>query len=358
MRAGPRMRVIVVGAGLAGALLAWRLQAAGAAVVLIGLRTATRDDATAASGGIVRAFEPDPRLAALAAAGLAELRADPVLREWAGYREVGSLYLTTGPVPAPPTGAALLPAADVHRRFGLAGLPDAVTGVYEPHGGHIVPHRLRAALLDRLVSTVDARVTVVKGTAVRLHTGDERAADAVVLATGPWTPALLHPRSSTTTAHPALTTKHIQYGVHEVEGPPLPSFMDETTGLYGRPAGPGRMLLGVPATRYGVDPERPVADASLTEQVRDAARHRLPGHRIGPALRTVVACDCYCEPAGLALRRVAGALFTFTGGSGGAAKTALAASRAAATQLTATQLTATQLTATELTELAFPVGGR
>jgi glycine/D-amino acid oxidase-like deaminating enzyme len=340
------MRVIVVGAGLAGALLAWRLQAAGAAVTLIGRRTAPMDDATAASGGIVRAFDPDPRLAALAAASLIELRADPVLREWAGYRAVGSLYLTTVAVPAP-AGAVLLPAADVRRRFGLAGLPDAVTGVYEPHGGHIVPHLLRAAVLDRIVSTVDARVVAATGAAtVDLHTGETRTADAVVLATGPWTPELLaaNPVGATTTStHPALVTKLIQYGVHEVEGPALPSFVDETTGLYGRPAGPGKVLLGVPATRYGVDPERPVADESRTDRVREAARHRLPGHRIGPAVRAVVGCDCYCEPAGLALRRVAGALFTFTGGSGGAAKTALAASRAAAT---------------ELTELATPVGGR
>jgi glycine/D-amino acid oxidase-like deaminating enzyme len=343
------MRVIVVGAGLAGTLLAWRLQAAGAEVTLIGRRAAAMGDATAASGGLVRAFEPDPRLAALAAASLAELHADPVLRGWAGYREVGSLYLTTEAVPAPPAGAALLPAADVHRRFGLAGLPAGVTGVYEPHAGHIVAHRLRAAVLDRIVSTVDARVTAAatetaaETVTVSLHTGETRTADVVVLATGPWTPDLLRAGPPASPGHPALTTKHIQYGVHEVEGPALPSFVDETTGLYGRPADPGRMLLGVPATRYGVDPERPVPDQGLTDRVRETARHRLPGHRIGPAVRTVVACDCYCEPAGLALRRVAGTLFTFTGGSGGAAKTALAASRAAAT---------------ELTELATPVGGR
>jgi glycine/D-amino acid oxidase-like deaminating enzyme len=200
------------------------------------------------------------------------------------------------------------------------------------------------AILDQLESTVDAHVAAAtEAGTVRLHTGETRAADAVVLATGPWTPALLAEGRAACATHPELVTKHIQYGIHEVEGPPLPSFVDETTGLYGRPAGPGRLLLGVPSTRCGVDPARPVAEEGLVGRTRDAARRRLPEHRFGRTVRTVVACDCYCEPAGLALRRVAGHLFTFTGGSGGAAKTALAASRAAAT---------------ELTELATPVGGR
>ncbi|MGG7609836.1 hypothetical protein ACQ5JZ_10565, partial [Streptomyces sp. ZG43] len=49
--------------------------------------------------------------------------------------------------------------------------------------------------------------------------------------------------------------------------------------------------------------------------------------------RSVAACDCYHDPAGLALRPLGGGLHTFTGGSGGAAKTVVAASRRAARAL-------------------------
>jgi hypothetical protein len=54
-----------------------------------------------------------------------------------------------------------------------------------------------------------------------------------------------------------------------------------------------------------------------------------------PPPRTFAAADCYHDPAGLALRPVTtgSALYTFTGGSGGAAKAALATSRAAAAAL-------------------------
>ncbi|MEE3921251.1 class I tRNA ligase family protein [Micromonospora sp. BRA006-A] len=56
--------VLVVGAGISGVLLARRLRDAGADAVLIGPHDGGPDgrpaDATAASGGLVRAFEPDP----------------------------------------------------------------------------------------------------------------------------------------------------------------------------------------------------------------------------------------------------------------------------------------------------------
>jgi hypothetical protein len=57
-----------------------------------------------------------------------------------------------------------------------------------------------------------------------------------------------------------------------------------------------------------------------------------PAAVAGAPPRTVASFDCYHEPPGLALRDAVpgAALFTFTGGSGGAAKTVLATSRAAA----------------------------
>ncbi|WDQ01987.1 hypothetical protein PVK74_09350 [Micromonospora chalcea] len=62
-------RVLVVGAGLAGVLLARRLRDAGAEAVLVGPHgggpAGGHADATAASGGLVRAFEPDPAARAL-----------------------------------------------------------------------------------------------------------------------------------------------------------------------------------------------------------------------------------------------------------------------------------------------------
>jgi glycine/D-amino acid oxidase-like deaminating enzyme len=192
---------------------------------------------------------------------------------------------------------------------------------------------LRTALLSRFGGSQPATVTAVEppGT-VRLDDGTRVSADVVVLATGAWTAAVL--RASGIPA--ALRTKHIQVCRYRAYHPGLPAFVDETSGLYGRPDEPGVVLLGLPSDRWDVDPAGPVADPALEARVRATAAERLPGVGLRPTGRVVSAADCYSEPAGLALRPAGRGLWTFSGGSGAAAKIALAASRFAAAELTTT----------------------
>jgi glycine/D-amino acid oxidase-like deaminating enzyme len=163
------------------------------------------------------------------------------------------------------------------------------------------------------------------GDAVVLSDGRRLTADIVVIAAGAWTPALL----GTSDLPTSLRTKHIQYSWFEAEATALPAFVDETTGLYGRPGDDGRILAGLPSVRWDIDPQAPPPDLGLAAETEAAARRRLPG-LIGYRSKTVSAADCSSDPPGLKLRHVTGAVHTFTGGSGGAAKTALAASRIAA----------------------------
>lgn len=316
--------MLVVGAGLAGVLLTRRLQDAGAEAILIGAGGRPAD-ATAASGGLVRAFEPEPAARALATASLDELLGDPVLAAGAGWHRTGSLYLLSADPGAEVAGARLLTGPELRRRFGF-DVPAGAVGVWEQRAGHISPDRLRHTVLRGLARTEPAPVARLADGAVVLRDGRRLTGDRVVVAAGAWTPALLRAAGFATT----LRTKHIQYAHHAVTRDDLPSFVDDTSGLYGRPAGPGRMLLGLPSDRWDVRPPAPDADAGLAARVRTVAALRLPGLDPRPAGPPVSAADCYGDPAGLALRPVAGAVHTFTGGSGGAAKTALAASRLAA----------------------------
>jgi glycine/D-amino acid oxidase-like deaminating enzyme len=339
------MRVLIVGTGLAGALLADRLHGSGLSVRLLG---AGGTDATAASGGLVRAFEPDPTAAGLARQSLAELHADPHLRRAAGYRETGSVYL----LPAAslssadvPGGAEVLDAVEVRRRFGFAGLPADTVGVHERRAGYLSPHRLRHAVLARLTAAgmppperVSVTAAAPDGT-LRLADG-RRLRGSVVLATGSGTPELL--RASGLAEGPAvLRTKHIQVGRYPAADPEMPAFVDETSGLYGRGDGTGAVLLGVPSTHWDVAASGPPADPDIEARVRATAARRLPGVVAGPAVQIVSAADCYhpptaVDPGGLALRALGPGLWTFTGGSGAAAKIALSATRVAAAELMST----------------------
>jgi len=121
------------------------------------------------------------------------------------------------------------------------------------------------------------------------------------------------------------------------------------TGLFGRPTADGRMLLGLPTEHWDVAPDRPPTDPALPGAAAELVRARFPGLRLGAGGRPVVGTDCYAGSPGLFLRRVVDTypLFTFTGGAGGSAKTALAASSRAAVELTglAAPTTATAITA-------------
>jgi glycine/D-amino acid oxidase-like deaminating enzyme len=346
------MRLAIVGGGVAGVLLAWRVRRAAPHMAVDLYTTAPAGgDATGASGGLVRGFERDAGAARLAAESLAELRADPELCAAAAYREVGSLYVLppeVDPVASVasvaivderlPGSVEVLTAAVVARRYSVRGLPAAASAVVERHAGFLSPAALRAEMRDRLARD-RVGVTLIAepvrrldpAPAVRLASGVTVTYDAVVVAAGAWTPGLL---TASGLGAGGFTTKQIQYAVHPVALPGLGVFVDDLTGLYGRPAGAGRFLLGLPCDRWHVDPAATRPDPALAARVAELACERL-GAPVAVPERLVAAADCYHDPAGLLLRPVGpgAGLFTFTGGSGGAAKTVLAASRIAAVAL-------------------------
>jgi glycine/D-amino acid oxidase-like deaminating enzyme len=312
-----RPRIGVVGSGIAGALLGWRLARAGAAVTVH--TGPAGPDATALSGGLVRGFEPDPGTCRLAAESLAELLGHPTLARAAAYRPTASTYVLADPAdldrPLKELDERLPGAATVVDRAGLLGwhgLPAGAVGVLERRAGYISVDQLRRFALSSV-----ARVPAPADVLDLLP-----AFDAVVLATGRWTPALL----AAAGLPGGFRTRSIQYGLHPGRVPT--AFVDETTGLYGRPAGDGLVLLGVPSDEWDVPP---ALDDALTARSVALARDRF-GAEVGAPVRMVTGADAYSDPPLLALRAVPGVegLHTFTGGSGGAAKYALAASRAAA----------------------------
>ena len=326
----------VAGAGLAGTMLAWRLKLADRRLRVQLVDTASGGrGATHASGGLVRGYEPDLRQLELAASALAELRSSRLLRAWSDYQETGSVYLRADA--ADPTALVylerLLPGSV--RECGPGGTsyaPDRHC-VVERHAGFISPWRLRNEVLADFVrlggelahGTVEAARSEADGSVSWLMDGVRHRFDSGVLATGPWTPALL--------PDGAYRTKLIQYGVYDVSGTLPGPFLDEVSGLYGRPCTGNSVLLGLPSDAYDVDAAHPRPIPGLIRRTTDTVPRVFPELKVVSLRHIVVAADCYTVPPGLRLRSVTPAashLFTFTGGSGSAAKTALAAARHAA----------------------------
>jgi glycine/D-amino acid oxidase-like deaminating enzyme len=346
------MRTCIIGGGLAGTLLAWRL-AGRPEVERIDLHLGghTTQDATDASGGVVRGFEAHPGQRRLAIESLSELLGSRVLREWSAFRPLPSLYLRPN---APGLaadlreiwtefpGSARLVGAEELLDLGWADLPRGTVGILEHAAGYLSPGALRGALLADLTmrrvasvssAAVDAVAPQPDGTVACTASGHRRDYDVVVIAAGAWTLGLLAASGLPCNGY---RTKSVQYTIYSVAGyRPLP-FFDETSGLYGRPTPNGGMLLGLATGEWDVAPGRRPLTADLHADAARIAGIRLPLLELGPVQSSVNATDCYCDPPMLGLRRACdptGSVWTFTGGSGGAAKTALAASLRASQRL-------------------------
>ena len=341
------MRVCVAGGGLAGSLLAWRLaQRPGTRVELMVGQAGSPPaiDATAASGGAVRAYDRLPEQRELATASLAELLASPMLRRWSCYRQTGFAYLREDGADLAAEVAEIereLPgSAEVTSPAEAFGAQDGGPGwtgdesavvVRERRAGCTSPASLRDAVLADLAARAGASVRGVPLASLAAVTVN--GYDAVVLATGAWTPSLL--RASGLPAD-GYRTRSIQYTVYDAGPTRLPAFCDERSGLYGLPTADGGLLLGIPTAEWDVPPGPAPATLSLHDQASRLAGGCFPGLKLGSARLRAGAADCYCDRPVLALRQVSGPLprlFTFTGGSGGSAKSALAASERAAAQL-------------------------
>jgi glycine/D-amino acid oxidase-like deaminating enzyme len=352
--------VAVVGAGLAGSLLAWRLASAGpGAGRRIDVFTGDgrridvftgdgRPDATAASGGLVRGFEPDPVAGRLAAAGMAELTASPTLRRWAQYRQIGSVYVCPGADGLEhrvdrlnavlPGSATLRPVEQLGGDW--AGLPAGAYALVESTAGYIRPDALRRGALAeakrrgaRLIGATVAGIGRAPGAAHRLSwAGGGSTYDIVIVAAGAGTGELLRRAGLPPVG---LRTKLVQYGLYRRAGPPPPAFVDDTSGLYGRAGAADTVLLGVPSDVWDQPPHRVRPLPQLQRRAEQLAAERFPRLRLGPAVHVRAAADCYGPPGHVALRPVPGRprLHTFTAGCGGSAKLALAASAAAAHEL-------------------------
>ena len=339
------MQVAIIGGGLAGSLLAWRLAADPR--VRVALATGRRPvrDATSVSGGAVRGYEAHPVQRSLAIESLVELIGSKILRTWSGFRPSRSVIVESAPGDdlgaavddvnrQLPRSAALCDTAAL-QRLGWADLTPGTVAVLEERAGRIHPSALRDAVLADLAGR--RNVTVTERPAERF--------DVLVYAAGAWTPGLLA-RAGLPSA--GYRTKAIRYTVFRCGDWRPPVFSDGR--LYGMPLDRGRLLLGAATDEWDVSPDVP----SLLSTVDFVAltRRRLPRLRLGPVVRRAGAADCYCEPAILALKSVAEGVYVFSGGSGGSAKTALAASARAATELVGAGTDPTWLHTQEVSRVA------
>ncbi|MDF1563142.1 MAG: FAD-dependent oxidoreductase [Deltaproteobacteria bacterium] len=284
------MRALVIGGGIVGSAVAWRLAGAGVRVVL--LEGGRPETATAASGGMLghrsehTEASPAQRLGRESARLWDEWR--PVLGGDAalGWVDAGTVWLLPGAeLPAFREARrwqeeAGLPAPRLLEPGALEGLPGLAPGLVALHladEAALHPPSALAALQQAatragVVFQVGEASSLLEGggrcRGARLADGTLLEADAVVLAAGSWSVELLGPRRTL-----PVGAMRGQVAVFELAcGPVL-----RTEAFYAVPR-PGReLLVGATEEPVGLASAGEPASLEVLRAVIEAARAALPG---------------------------------------------------------------------------------
>jgi glycine/D-amino acid oxidase-like deaminating enzyme len=256
--------VVVIGGGVAGLSTARALVDLGMHDVAVLERDTVGAGGTGKSSGIVRCHYGIPSLAAMAWHSLPVLeRSDVLLGAPSGFTNTGYLVGV-----GPENLGALRSNVAMQRSLGIevelvghdeagrlmpaARLDDFAEFAYEPRGGYGDGHQTAMAFA-RAAQRGGARLLQHHGvaaiastggrvTGVRLVGGDRIGAAHVVLAAGPWSPALAAPLGLDI----PVRAQRAQILLIEPGRPPgfLPVFSDLVTLQYVRTEGPTGLLLG------------------------------------------------------------------------------------------------------------------
>ena len=296
-----RFDVAVVGAGVMGASIAFHVAARGASVVLLD-RGAVCSGSTRHSTAVIRTHYTQPLLVRMAAHGLQVYRAfEDVVGARSGFVRTGMLW------GADPVDRAMLEAnvalgkaegvatdvvgADEVAEIDARIVADDLVFCWEPEAGVCDPYAVTAgfaAEARRLGADVREGVAAVRVEPGGVATaGGFVAAGAVVVAAGPWTPALLAPRGYDLDIRPARA----QVGrlrLPDDFGPPPPTVGDFSAAqLYFRPGEAGFLDVGSLDPRHADEPVDPDGVAEGAERGVLAHYHRSVRRRLRGADRGV-----------------------------------------------------------------------
>ncbi|CAL9324578.1 FAD-dependent oxidoreductase [Streptomyces sp. SudanB66_2053] len=300
-RDGKVYDVLVVGAGAVGAACADVLARQG---LRVGMTAPSVADpaATSYSGGLIRAYEPDPILRELALRsyrmtwGASGGEVPPT-----GFRQTGSLVLLgEGDVAEAERGvaelrasgvrASLLSPGDIRSRFPRLTTRDVVAAVWEPGGGYADPPVMARGCRDRASAhgavIVPGRVTRIEEqdrgpVRVELEQNEVRTR-VVVMAAGVGAVRIAGHRLSELAVDAVPRTRRIRYAFFQhSDSQGMPAIVDLVTGVWGRShhtsSAGCAYLTGRPSDEWGIPPGG--GDTVTTEQaefIRELAVTRWP----------------------------------------------------------------------------------
>ncbi len=290
--------VVVIGAGVNGASLAYHLAMSGVRKVLVLEKQVAASGATGLSSGLVRMHYVNEIEARLALSSYTYFRNwDEMIGGECGFRETGfirtvalknteKLRANVAMLQRIGVETYLITPGELHDLAPNVWAEDILLAAYEPHSGYADPAATTLSLLDAArrhgvqlrqqaevqgFVTQGARIVGVKTSAGEIEAG------TVACATGGWTMALLAKLGS---RFPVWNVRHqvaILQRPREAQADHM-TYIDGVLDVYYRPDSPGLTLVGGGAMQPGVDPDRfnQNADDSFVEEIAEKVSRRMP----------------------------------------------------------------------------------
>ena len=290
--------VVIIGAGVNGASLAFHLVQAGVRKIIVLEKQVAASGATGLSSGLVRMHYVNEIEARLA------LNSYTYFRNWAdivggecGFTETGfirtvaprnneKLRANVAMLQRIGVETCLISPGELHELAPTIWSEDLELAAYEPHSGYADPTATTLSLLDaarqrgaELRQQVEVQGFLLHNervTGVKTSTGTIEAG-TVVCAAGGWTMNLLE------TLGLRFPVWNVRHQVVILQRPAEArqehmTYIDGVLDVYYRPDSPGLTLVGGGAMEPGVDPDtfEPNADADFVEEVAEKVSRRMP----------------------------------------------------------------------------------
>lgn len=290
--------VVVIGAGVNGASLAYHLAISGVRNVLVLEKQVAATGATGHSSGLVRMHYANEVEARLALSSYAYFRnwADMIGGE-CGFRETGfirtvahwnteKLRANVAMLQRIGVETRLITPTELHDLAPHIWAEDILLAAYEPHSGYADPTATTMSFLDsarqrgvQLHQHIEVQGFITRGERVLGVQTSEGVIEAgtIVCATGAWTMALLTKLGLKFPVWNVRQQVAILQRPTEAQADHM-TFIDGLFDVYYRPDSPGLTLVGGGAMEPGVDPdqfERNI-DASFVEKIAEKVSRRMP----------------------------------------------------------------------------------
>lgn len=261
---------IVVGGGIVGASISYSLANMGIDDVVLLDKENIASGSTKHSGGMIRIFHLDSYLSEMASESFRFFLNHPLET---GYVQTGTLFLLgeedltkakmeVGKLQEAGQTLRLLSRADGEKRFQIFKWAGISGAVYEENGGYVDPVSTTQFLISR---SQELGTMVYEGLSVEeIIVREQQVVGArtqmgiiespiVIVAAGAWSSQLVKPWEIGT----PIRSKAIQvHGFKSIKNSePLPCFVDNITGLYGRSTARNLSLIGYPTDDWDIDLE-------------------------------------------------------------------------------------------------------